>query len=600
MKLSTYVYEGNQSWGFVLPNPHDEGKDWIFNPAKVERYIKRASTAKTTPLRYSLPEFLGKFTWPDTLMETLRMGPDAMDILHKLCHYTEGFLKFGDRFAIQFSGIAVEKVKILAPLPHTRLLLGLVSNCPSFWRNNSSFKHVSMVPLVHQRPMSSLIHPGEVLGSAGGNVELGVVIGKEGKNVPVDKAYEYIAGYTVIIDTESKYPWMDFEGKHFTDSSELAHHTTWDWYDLCCTSFLGKKSDHFCAMGPYIVTPEEIGNHYDLITQTGHDGIMRDRGHTGAFNTGIERIISWYSSVATLKPGDVFHLGTTGTDGLFVEKGMHHEGMTMQSEIEKIGLLKAVCQKTARTIDSQGPEMTPPAVKDFKKLGKDVIPSAEEWSLDKINNVWMCILNNKNCQETDNIAPAVSPRPFNGPNSCAGWTGNPLVINARATSLSISVQLGMVMKTFAKQVKGEDIKDYILGYTPVISVADNSMWDEFFTHAAPPVNGRIVNTYKHWGDGNNVVTTPVLLDSTKDLKMKLTIEGYGEVEGSTAEYNVGPERTIEYMSGSITLFPGDLISLGRICQTIEIPAGADIDGKKITAEIEGLGTVTAVLQREKI
>ena len=95
MKLSTYVYEGNQSWGFVLPNPHDEGKDWIFNPALVERYIKRAAKAKTTPLRYSLPEFMDKVAWPDTVMETLRLGPDAMDILHKLCHHFGKMLMMG-------------------------------------------------------------------------------------------------------------------------------------------------------------------------------------------------------------------------------------------------------------------------------------------------------------------------------------------------------------------------------------------------------------------------------------------------------------------------------------------------------------------------
>lgn len=599
MKLATYIHNGIESWGYVLPNPHDEGKDWIFNPAKTEAMIKRSAKIKTASLKYALPAFLGKIQWPDTLMECLRLGPDAMDLLKKLHEYTSGFLTFGDRVAIQYAGVSIDAVKLRAPLPHTRLLLGLVQNCPSFWHTDMNVKHVSLVPRMHQRPMTSLVGPGETLGGSGGNVEFGIVIGKEGKNIPIEKAYEHIAGYTVIIDQESKHPWLDFEGKHYTDVSEVApHKDTWDWYDLCATSYLGKKADCFCAMGPYIVTPEEVGNHYDLITETGHDGIMRDRAHTCSLSIGIERFISWLSSFITLYPGDVLHMGTTGTDGLFVDADMYHEGMTMESYIEKVGLLQVKISKFKRTADEQ-PAMHPPAVEDFIQAGKCSISSADDWNLNKISNFWMCILNNKNCQETDDIYPVVSPRIFNGPNTCAGWTGTPLTINARATSLKISVQLGIVMKTMTKQVKGCDIKDCILGYTPVISVADRSLWDEFFTHAEPPINGRCVNTYCHWGDGTNKLKTPILLDSTENLKMKLSVEGYGDVTVSTADYNCGPERTVEYLSGCITLFPGDVVCLGRPSKVIEIPAGADIDGCKVTAEIEGLGQVTAILQREK-
>ena len=39
MKLATYVHNGDESWGFVLPNPCDEGKDWIFNPKKAEELL---------------------------------------------------------------------------------------------------------------------------------------------------------------------------------------------------------------------------------------------------------------------------------------------------------------------------------------------------------------------------------------------------------------------------------------------------------------------------------------------------------------------------------------------------------------------------------
>ncbi len=600
MKLATYIHNEVESWGFILPNPLDEGKDYIFNPKKAEDFMRRSGRGNTTPLHCALPTCLGKYDWPDSIAEFLNLGPDAMATLKELCIATENFLnKNCDKFAIQFAGVALEEVTLRAPIPQPKLFLGLVANCPSFWRNVNAKKYSSLVPLVHQRPISCFAGPGDTIFCAGGNVELGVIIGKGGKNIPIDKAYEHIAGYTVVIDTQTDGYFCGFDGiERPAIDTTRSYLNGWDWYEQAACSFMGKKADRCCAFGPYIVTPEEVGNHYDLLTYTGHGGIIRDRAHTCGFSIGIERIISWYSSIAEIHPGDVFHMGTAGTDGVFVDRDMFYPGMTMESEIEHIGRLQVTTEQNLDNVLTAWEHTTSIAAEDFKKAGKGEIATADDWDLSKVNNVWITIINNKNCMETDGKKPTVSPRAFNAPRTCINTTGSDLVINKRATKLTVSVELAAVVKKLVKHVTKETFKENILGYTPMIGVADRSMWDEFFTNAAPPVNGNMVNTYARWGDGNNIVTAPKMLDDVAGRKMTLKVEGFGEITCSTDDYNVNLDRTLEFISRDITLFPGDVVTLGRASAVIEIPADADIEGKTITAEIEGLGTVTATLHRE--
>ncbi len=592
MKLATYEYQGKESWGYVLPNPFDEGKEYIFNPTKAEDLMRQSGRIISAAVNRSLPKGVGAQKWPESLTEMLALGPDAMDDLKDLCVATDNFLnKNYDRFAIQFAGIPVEKVKLRAPIPRPRLLMGVVGNCGSFWRNQMQVKANTYLPLMHQRPMSSVVAHHEDIMSAGGNVELAFVIGKKGKNIPIEEAYNYIAGYMVAIDTE---------GEFYHQGHDVDKKLEWGWFDYGTTSFLGKKNDGMCALGPYLVTPDEVGSHYDLLTWTGHNGIMRDRAHTCGFTLGLERIIHWYSSFATVYPGDVFHMGTAGTDGVFVNDEMYTPGMKMQSRIENIGQLEVGVYRHWQMSEKDWAAVKSPAAEDLRKAGQGEIAKPEDWNVDMVRNAWLCIANNKNCQETFNIAPHDRPRVFNAPESCVGYNGGEITVAARATSLQISVQLGWMLKKLARGLKGAAIKKDILGYTPMIAVADNSLWDEHFTDYKAPANGDLAKIYACWGDGYNVVGDPQPVKTTKGLKMRLTVEGFGSVECSTDDYCCNPETVMEYLSQGITMFPGDVVALGRPTKVIEIPAGADIDGKKVTAEIEGMGTVTATLRREQL
>ena len=79
-----------------------------------------------------------------------------------------------------------------------------------------------------------------------------------------------------------------------------------------------------------------------LPTQTGTNGIQRDRSHSAGISIGAERAIAFYSSFATLRAGDIIHLGTVGTDGICMPEEMNWgRNNTIESEIERVGKVQA-------------------------------------------------------------------------------------------------------------------------------------------------------------------------------------------------------------------------------------------------------------------
>ena len=87
-------------------------------------------------------------------------------------------------------------------------------------------------------------------------VELAVIIGKEAKNVPVDKALDYVAGYTVANDVSAR-TWQANAGAR-------------QW-------IRGKSFDTFCPLGPDLITPEDVTDPDNLNLKC----VLNGRGHAG-------------------------------------------------------------------------------------------------------------------------------------------------------------------------------------------------------------------------------------------------------------------------------------------------------------------------------
>ena len=148
-------------------------------------------------------------------------------------------------------------------------------------------------------------------------VELAVVIGKEGKRIDRSQAMAYIAGVMVMNDVSGR-------EAQFSDSQ---------W-------FRGKSFDTFAPMGPALVTLDEIGDPHNLrLTARVNGQIMQD-GHTRDLIFDLPSVIADISEDITLMPGDVIATGTPAGVGIFRDPPIVlKEGDEVSCWIEKVGTL---------------------------------------------------------------------------------------------------------------------------------------------------------------------------------------------------------------------------------------------------------------------
>jgi 2-keto-4-pentenoate hydratase/2-oxohepta-3-ene-1,7-dioic acid hydratase in catechol pathway len=150
-------------------------------------------------------------------------------------------------------------------------------------------------------------------------VELAVVIGKAGRHIPKDKAFEYIHSYTIFNDFSVR----DLQRRHGGQ-----------W-------FKGKAWEKGSPMGPWLVTPDEIGNPEKLRVICRVNGVVKQDSNTEMMIFDIPTQIADMTQVLTLEPGDIISTGTPSGVGFarnppeFLKKGD-----VMETEIQRIGMLR--------------------------------------------------------------------------------------------------------------------------------------------------------------------------------------------------------------------------------------------------------------------
>ncbi|MFH1179096.1 MAG: fumarylacetoacetate hydrolase family protein, partial [Candidatus Bathyarchaeota archaeon] len=192
------------------------------------------------------------------------------------------------------------------------------------------------VPDVFQKPPSLVIGPRDPLIKVKATdkmdyeCELAVVIGKEGKYIPAEKAYEYIAGYTVFIDVSAR-------DQGFPQDVDFRIFKT----DINWTK--GKGMDNAGPMGPCIVTADEIPDPYNpaLRLKTRVNDKERQNNTLEHMIISIPRTIEYLSNGTTLKPGDVIATGTVaGVAHSWGPEGFLKVGDVVECEIQPIGVPK--------------------------------------------------------------------------------------------------------------------------------------------------------------------------------------------------------------------------------------------------------------------
>jgi acylpyruvate hydrolase len=148
--------------------------------------------------------------------------------------------------------------------------------------------------------------------------ELAFVIGKRGRHISEERAYEYIAGYTIVNDVSVR----DYQMR------------TSQW-------MLGKVFDTHAPCGPVIVTTDEIPDPQTLSIRTSIDGHVLQDSNTAQLVFTVPRLVAELSSIMTLEPGDIVATGTpAGVGTSRTPKRWMRPGERVKVEIETIGALE--------------------------------------------------------------------------------------------------------------------------------------------------------------------------------------------------------------------------------------------------------------------
>jgi 2-keto-4-pentenoate hydratase/2-oxohepta-3-ene-1,7-dioic acid hydratase in catechol pathway len=231
----------------------------------------------------------------------------------------------------------------LAPVPRPGKLICIGLN----YRDHAAESNMPIPerPVVFSKFTTSVIGPGEAVipppnsTQVDYEAELAVVMGRRAKHVSVERALDYVLGYTCFNDVSAR----DFQ---FADGQ---------WQR-------GKSCDTFAPMGPTIVTADAISDPHQLAIKLILNGQTMQDSNTNQLIFGVPELIAFLSETITLEPGDVIATGTPSGVGFARKPPVFlRPGDEMIVEIESVGRLNnpvAVRTRNPATSDSNQSRLT--------------------------------------------------------------------------------------------------------------------------------------------------------------------------------------------------------------------------------------------------
>lgn len=236
----------------------------------------------------------------------------------------EALDRLRDKLATAKPSVALEGTRLLAPIERPRNFLALGMN---YRKHAEEGVRLGVNPPRFQvwfnKATSSLsapfddIDPG-VTKQLDYEVELGFVIGKAARYVSPEEAPAHIFGYFVANDVSAR-----------------------DWQLHASTWFIGKSFETYGPIGPWIVTPDEIGDPHNLELRCYVNGELRQQANTEQFIYNIWEQVEYVSTAFELEPGDLLLTGTPEGVGHAMIPQQHLKvGDVVRCEIEKIGAIE--------------------------------------------------------------------------------------------------------------------------------------------------------------------------------------------------------------------------------------------------------------------
>ncbi len=273
----------------------------------------------------------------DTVIDLSRAAPDLPADMNSFIEAGDAALAQAAEAVANAGGGArhpVGEIKLLSPIPVPRRdVMAVGRNYHEHARefHDSGFDATAGAtavpdhPIIFTKATTSVSGPGDPIlteldptGSVDYEGELAVIIGREGRGISREDAFDHVYGYTVCNDVTAR---------------NLQHqHKQW---------FIGKSPDGYCPLGPAIVTADEA-DHPDNFRLTTHvNGEKRQDSSCGALIFDIPALIECISAGITLKPGDIIATGTPVGVGIGFDPPVFLKpGDVVSVTIEPLGTLE--------------------------------------------------------------------------------------------------------------------------------------------------------------------------------------------------------------------------------------------------------------------
>ena len=276
------------------------------------------------------PYRLANAAVPATMLELLEGGASALGRAREAFDYAK---RLGDSVrgpegeCVVYSG---ENIRMVAPLPNPTSLRDFIAfeehiAATSKKRGQAIPPEWYKAPVYYKGNHRTIIGPNEDLRwplnttKLDYELELACIIGRRGRDIAESDARHYIAGYTIMNDFSAR----DIQ-----------------FQEMACRLGPAKGKDFATAIGPCLVTPDEILSLESLTMIARVNGAVWSEGRFGSIHWSFPQMIAHVSRGETIYPGDIFGSGTVGGGcGLELDRYLH-PGDVVELEIQPIGVLR--------------------------------------------------------------------------------------------------------------------------------------------------------------------------------------------------------------------------------------------------------------------
>lgn len=264
---------------------------------------------------------MSNFPLPNDMLELIDLGFEIIAEITDLLESTND----SDLMEISFN---VKEVTLLAPIEKPRkniigIGLNYTEHVAESARTLDTTGKLPQKPIIFSKPPTSVTGPNTdvILNSRltqqlDYEVEIAVVIGKDGKYVESEDALDYVFGYTIINDISAR---------------DCRREGQW---------IVSKGQDTFAPMGPYLVTKDEIADPHKLNLSLKLNGVEKQNSNSSLMLFNINNLIVDLSTVFTIEAGDIIATGTpAGVGAGRSPQEWMKNGDVMEATVEGLGTL---------------------------------------------------------------------------------------------------------------------------------------------------------------------------------------------------------------------------------------------------------------------